>query len=85
MDIYEYFASLFHCFISDLRLQNFDSWNSRADVIRNIPETQFSLSDWNEFLSYLYLKPFSLSSIEEAKNYLLTAHPNVMPEGTAYL
>lgn len=52
MDIYNYFAEQLNCYESDLRTNKGLCWDE--SIIRSIPEDQFSLENWNAFLSYVF-------------------------------
>lgn len=67
-DIYEYFSQYMGCYVSDLRMSR--HWKVDRGFILGIPESRFTLTQWNDFVSYACSKQVSFSSIEEAKSYL---------------
>ncbi|MDD2955190.1 MAG: hypothetical protein PHD67_02615 [Oscillospiraceae bacterium] len=69
MDIYQYFAQKLHCQESDLRLKPGLIWS--RGLVEAVPESLFSLNQWNEFLSYLSVGLLSASSVREAKEALV--------------
>ena len=69
MDIYNYFAEQLNCYESDLRTNKRLCWDE--SIIRSIPEDQFSLENWNAFLSYVFSEQLAFSSVDQAKSFLI--------------
>ncbi|QNL43670.1 hypothetical protein H8790_09330 [Oscillibacter hominis] len=66
MDLLEYLARSNHCLISDLRYR--DPGTIRIDPI--LERSDFSLSQWNDLLQYLFDNAPRFESCGEAKAYL---------------
>ena len=66
MDLLEYLACSNHCLISDLRYR--DPGTIRIDP--GLERSDFSLSQWNDLLQYLFDNAPHFQSCEEAKAYL---------------
>ena len=70
-DIYEYFAELFGCYVSDLRMNHQADWD--AKLVCAVPEEQFSIKEWNDFVSYVCGERLEFHHIEQVKECLINS------------